>query len=234
MSRCWTLTHTGMVEGIALSATYLPNNPHGVALGEDWTNDYSGEVTRIKKRSIFVSLDRFDPPLFSNDLLKEARLAKGGDKSFLRRGRPNDAGVLVYIDTAHTEPCVTGGSWETLSGNPLTVARGKEGFCSYTLNTRSEWRYFEEEELRERIEEETCYDLGLVLMMPGDRLKVRFHAPGSVVGTLEYRTKASGLKFELTENEVDRDYRYEQPDHQSEYEMKQMLPWHPFDSGYDM
>lgn len=227
MSRCFTLDHTGMRCGIATTAASWQSNPQRyIDVGGFYEYSCTGEERTLIRRWRRALFDRRRPPMVgANGLLLEASLARRGRATYLLEPKQDDRGVLVFIDTAHTEPSEDGGYWNVLSGNPQEIVRGREGYEIYSLRPRDGLFV----EAGERCDTHACYDRGLILMLPGSRLEVVFHAPGSLAGVLTYNRR-SGLQFRMTRNHVDPVYVYEPVDYQAERDLEDMLG--PLSLGY--
>jgi hypothetical protein len=230
MSRCLTLTHTGLTDGIR--AIGSENYPSAVWLGDDFERHYFSDDeesgSTLCRHSTVVRLHADHPPVITlvdgEQRIHAASVMKGSDgRPLIRTGPLDQRGILVYLDTSHTEPCTTGGRWKVLRGNPSVVAEGRRGHRLYKVRYRNGDPFHYAAEPVEEVDTSTSYACDLVLLMPGDQMEVTFHAPGKVVGVLTYVSPKAGLKFNLTVNEPDENYVYEVPDYQDEADLNAYL-----------
>lgn len=217
MGECFTVTHDGLTPGIHVS-TAGGAKPY-VTVGANYerqggSDDYPGALHRVPN---MVRLDRLHPPTLDNGRLLAANVTRSGGRYYLRSVVPNGEGVLVFIDTAYEGPCVQGGQWIVEDRDYVQeIAFGNEGHKIYTVQPRGLLAAPTEE-----VDTETCYNVGLLLLKPGARLKITFNAPGAVRAELTFDGTAPS--FRITEKEVDPDYTYEPPDRDLERKIRSEL-----------
>lgn len=210
MSRCFSLTRTGLSDGIPV-----------------WTDDCAtqryvmvGAELRPRMHEVRVGLAQAHPPIMQGESLQRASVINTAQGPKLAAPKPGQKGVLVFIDTGYAQPLPALCGWETTSGQPREIAHGREGFVGYTGKRIDE---FGDIEYVPEIDTATCYDIGLLLLMPGDAVRVAFQAPGSLVGVVEYRNPRHGPQFRIIENDVNDDYRYQYVSPQAEADMVEQL-----------
>jgi hypothetical protein len=227
MGECFTVTHDGLTPGIYVSAAG-GDKPY-VTVGANYerrggSDDHPGHLYRVPNK---VQLDGFYPPTLDNGRLMAANVTRGGGRYYLRSVVPSGEGVLVFIDTAYEGPCVQGGQWTIEDSHFVQViAFGNEGHKPYTAKSHEPFA-----ESTEEMDTETCYNVGLLLLKPGARLKITFNAPGAVRAELTFDGTAPS--FRITEKKVDPDYTYEPPDRDLERKMRSDIHDLMFDD-YDL
>lgn len=233
MSRCFTVTYTGMVPGIAVSGTHQ-GRPY-VTVGAEYVHEggVDGGPGELRRQPNKVLLDRFKPPTLENDRLTAAHLVRGGGHIYLGRAKPCNSGVLVYINTGHEGPCVIGGHW-TAEDSALVqeICHGREGHRRYRQGSHD--LYIDS---FEQVDDETCYAVALLLLMPGARVNITFNAPGQLVGEVAF--DSGEPTFRTTVNAIDPDYTYEPPDYEYERLMSsfaggRLFHDDPYDDGFDL
>lgn len=217
MSQCWTVTHTGLEAGIAISDS--PYDRPCVAVGAEYVHRYRPGPS-MRSEPIMALLDKYDRPTLEGRRLMAASLTSGGQYTYLRAPYPDAKGVLLFVDTRHTYPCQTGGDWSVNDRRFLTtVAYVSEGHKPYAVLS-SATSYADP---MQEVDGTTCYKKGLLLLLPGGVLTVTFKAPGALVAEVAF--DGTQPSFRIVTNDVDRDYKYEQRNRASESEYE-------FDSGH--
>lgn len=180
VSWCWTLIHTGMLQGIEVSG-YYKDQPF-VGVGAAYTRHTKGTLNWQPNRVLF---HKFNPPMLRDGRLRTAQIKHHGGKPYLRYAEA-DKGMLVLVDTGHTFPCESGGSWLVNDKNLVKEITSGYKDSSDSVPPQNSGA------------QKTCYKVGLFVLQPGGRLTVSFNTPGTL--TAEVAFDGDWPSFHITES----------------------------------